>query len=72
MLVALFFTVICMFVSAQSKCTGIVRMVSSQCGVTGKGGVCCEYNDYNNASSSISGTNDGRCEVLLKRQHKYF
>ena len=43
MFIGLVFTLGCIIVTAESKCTDIVRRLSSQCSVNMDGGVCCDY-----------------------------
>ena len=43
MFIGLVFTLGCIIVTAESKCTDIIRQLSSQCGVKRDGGVCCDY-----------------------------
>ena len=43
MLIGLAFALGCIIGTAESQCKDIVRRLSSECGVNGNGGVCCDY-----------------------------
>jgi len=68
MFIGLVFTLGFIIITAESKCTNIIRRLSSQCGINMDGGVCCDY--LNNTMVNYPGNNaEGKIYFLAPAHH---